>query len=347
MTKRRTAQEGFGLVELMIALTLGLLLSTSVMQVTLASQRSQQLLDAAARLQENGRFAMNFLAKDIRTAGYMGCPNLQRIPVNVIAETTPSDFNFTAAEVLKGFDNVVDDSDNLYEAVAGTDVLVLQRAALPSVRLTGNLDPNNANIHIDSNPAGLGANDFVFITDCVNADLFKAASVSANNSNGGSGINIVHSRGTNNNNHLSKIYGSDAEVMGFQSLAYFVRDSQRSTAGGSAIYSLYVKARNFGRGAAPVAIELIEGVENMQLSYGVDTGGDRSVDEYQIASAVTDWSKVLSVRIELLMQSLEDKVMASSGESAQSLQFNGAAVTPDGRLRQVYSSAVAIRNRLP
>jgi len=342
------SHSGFGLVELLIALGLGLLLTTAVMQVTLGSQRSQHLLDSAARLQESGRLAMNFLKKDIRTAGYMGCPNLQRIPLNVIAETPPADLSFTSANVLKGFDNVVDDSTNTYAAVPGTDVVVLQRAALPAARLTGNVNPNNANIQVDGNPAGLGRDDFVFITDCVNADLFKANTVSSNNGNGNSGITIVHSRGSNNSNNLSKIYGADAEVMGFQSLAYFIRDTTRTTAGGSAIHSLYVKARTFGSGAAPVATELIEGVENMQLTYGVDTDADRSIDAYKVAADVTDWSAVLSVRIELLMQSLEDNVVAASGSFGQNnLQFNGAAVPQDDRLRQVYHSVVAIRNRLP
>ena len=276
----------------------------------------------------------------------MGCPNLQRIPVNVITDEPPDDFDFTPAEVLKGFDNIA--GGNAYQAVAGSDVVVLQRAALPAARLTGNVNPNNANIQVDANPAGLGRNDFVFITDCVNADMFKAVSVSANNGNGNSSITIVHSRGANTTNNLSKIYGRDARVMGFQSLAYYVRDTGRSTAAGSPIYSLYTSAREFGGGAVPAAMELVEGVEDMQLTYGVDGDGDRSIDSYRTAADVDDWAAVMSVRIELLMQSLEDNVVASSGEFAQgNLQFNGSAVAPDGRLRQVYSSAVAIRNRLP
>lgn len=346
MIRSHTSHDGFGLVELMIALGLGLLLTTAVLQVTLASQRSQHLLEAAARLQESGRYAMNLLTKDIRTAGYMGCPNLRRTPVNVIADDPPDDFDFSPAGVFKGFDNIAD--DNPYRAVAGSDVVVLQRAALPSARLIDKVNPGNASIQIDANPAGLGRNDFVFITDCVNADVFKAASVSANNNNGNDSATIVYSRGVTNRYKLSKIYGLDTQIMGFQSLAYYVRDTRRVTARGAPIYSLYVSAREFGSGAAPAAMELVEGVEDMQLTYGVDTDDDRSIDSYRTAADVGDWTTVMSVRIELLMQSLEDNVAAANGDFAQdNLQFNGSGVTADGRLRQVYSSVVAIRNRLP
>lgn len=340
---RFPAQRGFGLVELMIALTLGLLLGTAVLQITLASQRSQRLLDAAARLQEGGRLAAGFLIRDLRTAGYMGCPNLQRVSVNIIATDPPDDFDFTPAKVLVGHDNVAASND--YNAVAGTDFVVIQRAAPSPAQLSGNLDPNNANIQIVSNPAGLGAGDFVFLTDCVDADLFEATSVSANPSGD---ITIAHGSNVNDNPKLSKIYGSDAELLGFQSIAYFVRDSGRDTPGGEDINSLYIKARNLGGGTAPIARELVEGVEDMQLTYGEDTDGDNSVDVYRTAANVGDWSAVLSVRIELLMQSLEDNIVGSSGVLAQSsLTYNGSTVAQDGRLRQVFSTAVAIRNRLP
>ncbi len=336
---------GFGLVELMIAMTLGLLLSAAVLQIALASKNSYRVVEASSRLQESGRFAMSHLARDLRSAGYMGCPSLQRSVVNVIAKDPPADIDFTPAGVLVGQDNVA--AGNGYSAVAGSDVIVIQRAAVPGARLTGNMTADNANIQIDGNPNGLVQRDYVFVTDCIDADLFRATSVSANQSD--SRVTLAHANNLNTTNRLSKAYGPDAEVFGFQSLAYFVRDTGRRTAGGKPIHALWVQARRLGSGgAAPVAYELVEGVENMQLSYGEDSDGDRSIDVYRSAADVSDWAAVLSVRIELLLHSLEDNVVGASGEFVQSnLSFNGAAVASDGRLRQVYSSAVAVRNRLP
>ncbi|MDF1692178.1 MAG: PilW family protein [Zhongshania sp.] len=340
----RQSQSGFGIVELMIAMTLGLSLSAAVIQVTLASQRSQRVLEALARLQESGRFAVSFLRKDIRMSGYMGCPNVQRIPVNVIAKNPPADLNFIAAGVLVGEDNV--DANNDYDALENTDMLFIQRAVTPAATLTGNMAADNANIQINSNPAGLEADDYVFITDCITADLFSATNVSNDNGNSGH-ITIAHANNNNITNKLSKVYGSDAEIMGFQSLVYFVRDSGRNTPAGNPIHSLWVQARNLG-GAAPVATELVEGVENMQISYGEDTNDDRNIDVYHTAATVGNWAAVLSVRIELLLHSTDDNIVGAAGEFVQNnLIFNGAPVPSDQRLRQVYSTAVAIRNRLP
>lgn len=334
---------GFSLVELMIAMTLGLLLSAVVLQVALAGKNSYRLLDASARLQEGGRLAFSFLARDLRSAGFMGCPSLHRIPVNVIAKNPPADIDFTPGGVLRGIDDAPAAND--YDAVAGTDIVRIQRASPFSARLTGNLAPVNARIQVDGNPMGLEAEDHVLISDCVSADLFEATSVSSNTDP----ITIAHASDGNTTNFLSKIYGPDARVYGFESIAYFVRDTGRTTAGGDPVHALYVLARGPGSGGvAPDAVELVEGVEDMQLTYGEDTDGDRSVDRYRSAAAVSDWASVLSVRIELLMHGLEDNVVGASGEFVQdNLAFNGAAVPVDGRLRQVYVTAVAVRNRLP
>lgn len=337
----QTHDRGFTLVELLVALALGLALSAAVMQATLASLQSRQLLDAAGRLQESGRFALAYLSKDLRTAGFMGCPNLAQVPLNVIAKDPPDDLDFTPGGVLKGYDNVA--SGNPFAAVVGSDVVTLQRADPRMAGLTGNLTPNNANIQIDNNDAGLGAGDFVLITDCTHADLFEATTVSQNQNAGNQRFTITHASNANDNNKLSKLYGSDAFLLGFQSVEYFVRDTGRTTAGGKPIHSLYVRARQFDSATPRVAQELVEGVENMQLSYGEDSNGDRAVDSYKTADNISDWSKVLSVRIELLLHSLEDNVV----RDGQNLTYNNSLVPQDGRLRKAYTTAVAVRNRLP
>jgi len=63
-------QKGLSLVELLIAMALGLLLTAGALQMMLASQNIYQTTDTLSRIQENGRFALNFLTKDIRMAGH-------------------------------------------------------------------------------------------------------------------------------------------------------------------------------------------------------------------------------------------------------------------------------------
>ena len=68
----RMRQAGLSLVELMIAMVIGLLLMLGVIQVFIASQAASRLSEGVARVQENGRFALDFLERDVRMAGHMG-----------------------------------------------------------------------------------------------------------------------------------------------------------------------------------------------------------------------------------------------------------------------------------
>jgi prepilin-type N-terminal cleavage/methylation domain-containing protein len=64
-------QQGLSLVELMVALVLGLLLMTGIIQVFLSSKQTYATNEAMARMQENGRFALEFMSRSARLAGYI------------------------------------------------------------------------------------------------------------------------------------------------------------------------------------------------------------------------------------------------------------------------------------
>jgi type IV pilus assembly protein PilW len=66
-------QQGLTLIEIMIALLIGAFLLGGVMEVFLKSRQTYRVQEALSRLQENGRFAMDFLTRDIRMTDYQGC----------------------------------------------------------------------------------------------------------------------------------------------------------------------------------------------------------------------------------------------------------------------------------
>ena len=70
LTITRRTQLGLSLIELMVAMALGLLLMTGVIQVFLSSRQTYAANEAMGRLQENGRFALEFVARSARLAGY-------------------------------------------------------------------------------------------------------------------------------------------------------------------------------------------------------------------------------------------------------------------------------------
>lgn len=69
--------QGFSLIEILVALAIGSLLVLGLVEVFAASRAAYQLSTGLARVQENGRFAMDFLQRDLRMAGHLGCVNDQ------------------------------------------------------------------------------------------------------------------------------------------------------------------------------------------------------------------------------------------------------------------------------
>jgi type IV pilus assembly protein PilW len=191
----------------MIAITLGLALSAAVIQVFVATRTSNRMQDSLSMIQENARFAMAFLGKEIRMAGYMGCSSVGNIEPNVIAKPA-SDVDFIP---VVGQDNVAAGHER--DAVPGTDVIRIKRGSDETIKITGNLSPNNANVQIENNSIDIKQNDYVLIADCSTADIFRVT-----NSPKGEGkgkTTLAHASSNNSNNRLSKIYSGDADTFLF------------------------------------------------------------------------------------------------------------------------------------
>lgn len=331
-------QRGLSLVEIMISLVISAILMIGVFQVFMASKSTYRMNDGLARIQENGRFAQEILSREIRMAGYMGCSNLEEISPNVLADPPPpEELDFSMENAISGEDNV---NNKLFGEKAvrdGTDVLMIQRAGDDEIRLTGNMGVENANVQIQQNVISIEAGDILLLSDCGTADIFRASGVSS----GGSKITIAHAKNTNISQFLSKAYGSDAQIMVPQITRFFIADNE---AGEPALYQKRVLG--LGGGQEQDAQELIAGVEDMQVLYGVDSNDDKSANRYINAADVADWRKVVSVRVAWLMRS--DLGSNPDGRTA-TYPVLDKSVTPesDRRLRRVFSLTATIRNRLP
>ena len=73
LTNTKHAQPGFSLIELLVAVTISLFVLAGVGVVMVSSRTSYETQNFNARLQENARFAVQFLSYDLRMAGYWGC----------------------------------------------------------------------------------------------------------------------------------------------------------------------------------------------------------------------------------------------------------------------------------
>ncbi|MCK4587273.1 MAG: PilW family protein [Gammaproteobacteria bacterium] len=332
-------QKGLTLIEIMISITISLILLGGVVQILASSKMTYRVQDAAARVQESGRFGIHFLTGELRMAGYMGCGSIVNNPINIVDmnnDGIPDEAaNFTG-NGLMGYEYSgtlsvpLTDTLNLTAAniIADTDVVTIKRGSSTGVRLQGQLTAINANIQLDPATADgmFDVGDILFISDCEFADVFTPTTVSG----GGGAITIAHSNAVNTENFLSTVYDDDAEVMRMVNTTFYL------ATGASGEPSLF--RSSLGNGGAMVAQELVEGVSDMQITYGEDTNvvveGKRSANVYVTANNVTDWTNVVNVRITLTIRSAEDNIATS--------------VTAEGdrRLRRSFTTSITIRNRV-
>ena len=99
---------GFSLLEMLLALALGSVVTVSVAELFAANHRTHALLTGQARLQESARHALEFMARSARAAGYMGCA---RQPVwNTLNGRVDNLFELDIATAVTAFDGTAADN---------------------------------------------------------------------------------------------------------------------------------------------------------------------------------------------------------------------------------------------
>ncbi|MDP2561852.1 PilW family protein [Psychrobium sp. 1_MG-2023] len=346
---------GFTLVEVMIALVISSTLIGGVFSLYLNTKQTQNYTQSSSRIQESGRFSLEYLSRDIRMIGYRGCISYDDPIVNVIAKDMPAGFMANQNELV-GFEidsgwasgSIYENSTAITSKIkTGTDAFAIGRMASLSNKLSGNLTSVNAQVHIEATPApNIKQNDLIFLSDCSDADIFR---VTNNPNASGSTINLAHGNGSNTSNNLSKLFQDDSSIAKYQSTFYFVGDTGRDNALGHNVYALY-QATNLFDSATPThqVEELIEGVENMQLLYGevLANGNTR----YLTADNVTDMNQVQSIQLGLLITS-QNQVRTTNDSKTYELPGESIGISTtvkhdkDKRLRHVFTTTVKIRNR--
>jgi len=334
-------QRGISLVELMIAMTLGLVITAAIVQVYLGSRRNQVLQENLTGRQETARFAAEAIERDARMAGFRGC--LRDVGTVRNSLNDAADFLYNFGDPVSGFEaNANGWTPALPPTLAtaaplpGTDVLTLRTAADPGgVFIVAGMPTGVADLVTRSDFAAppVAAGDIAVVADCGGAAVFQVTAFNA-----GTGA-IIHDIGGdvvpgNATRDLDRRFPAGAQVFTLRTTSYFVAPGEAGS--GPALWRR--------DGTAP-AVELAAGVENLQVLYGEDTDGDRTPDSYVTAAAVGDWRRVVALRVALLVAGVQDNVTEADPRGFTLLD---RVVGPfdDGRLRRVIGFTVALRNRL-
>jgi type IV pilus assembly protein PilW len=317
LNPRPAKQRGTTIVEVMVAATISLVLLSGVMQIFVSNKQTYRVNDAMSRLQENARFAMHQLTTDLRMAGFYGCGSTATSFVNTLNNTTGA-YNFGTP--LEALDNT---------GLNGSDEITVRGSAGSTVAITHAMPNTSADLKTaPGTPAPFADDDIVLISDCTASAAFQITGYTASNGN------TVHNTGVgtpgNATKDLGKQFGTDAEIMKVVTKRFFI------AAGASGAPALWRQ-----EGTAP-AIELVDGIENMQILYGERIAGST---KYVASGAVTSMANVTSLRIALLIRS-EDQARSQTDTTAYNLA--GASYTPtaDRRMRRVIETTITLRNRV-
>jgi type IV pilus assembly protein PilW len=351
------SQRGLTLVEIMVALVIGLILMAGVIELFVGSKQTYTLHESMSRVQENGRFAIDQLSRDLRMAGHMGCanvPNMTLEPsppatilgpgrVRVALVTTPGSNTWNMQRAINGshWDGggwVPALPAGAAAALPGSDVFTLRGAGGRRLMLTG----KNPGVPAGSGseplliPANSGYRQFdiVMVGECGRAAIFQITNDDASIAAG----QLAHDVGVgvpgNATANLGGDFDQNAEILSMSSRTYFIGTG---ASGEPALFQSINDA---------AAQELVEGVERMRVSYGV---GAKAPANYQTGDAVDaagSWASVVSIRISLLLRS-ENNVTDASQAYTYTWDGGVEVLPPDRRLRQVFTTTVGLRSWLP
>lgn len=343
-------QLGVSLIELMVALVIGLVLILGATQIFLSGRVTYAANSALSRVQESGRFASEFLAYDIRNSGYRGpCISSAQLRLNLSGQSEAFKYDVNIPVYGRKESSVLGSGNN---KLAGTQSLLIKYAGAGQKFYGSSSNSINSQLDIQQGVAGyqeavgsMAGGKGLVVSSSAGCDVFE-------NSQGQS--SIYFSQKGSGGNHWSDNYTGHFEVYPLVSQFYYVGENDARPP------SLYRK--DLSTFPAADSEELVEGVVELQFEYGIDKNDDRIVDEYvglDELNSDADWERVLSVRFYMIVVSPEKNVfdeniefhlpiLADSDRDDDFVKYsNGKVTVKDRRAAQVFTSTVGIRNRLP
>lgn len=337
------SQLGISFVEVLVAMVIGVIILAGVMQSMLTNQRNTAWSDDVAFVQENARYGLEILARDIRGAGYWGCAVNNSIADDPTDSSDGGVTNFGNAldvaidhawlrlEGIQGYegsvDTLPDEFTGLWQDSAdyignddfAPDVVIFRSG---DEELDLNVSRHRANSRTDfprDNPLRPGDIAITVSEDCKDVGLMQ---VTQGDNDGlfhedsgtvpGNCTEIIRSNESFNCDSPPSdklLLGPGSVVTRFDSIGYYIGTSV-SDASQPALYRAQFLSVDDSDEVTLQRDEIAVGVEDMQLLYGFDTDADGLANAYVRADAIDadagEWRQVVSVRVTLLLRGFGD-----------------------------------------
>jgi type IV pilus assembly protein PilW len=385
-------QSGLSLLELLVAMTLGVIVLGAAVSMQVTFRQGFDSTDNKLNMQTNARFAFNFISSSLFEMGSMGCltgkgylrtvatteekrkkyltnNNLYKAGANTATGTNTGNSAF----IISFADPSLDIADFRYQqeldgyddsgapvapvllvpaSNAGSDVLIVKGGYGPTYVFDNSslYASNHTQLTIDPlryPVIDLKTNEYAVLSQCDGAEVFQMTSVNTT-----TGV-IKHETGGPAPNNEKSVFathpdktlgsltfkqGQIAELRRVASVAYYVSND---AAGDPVLF----------RSVDGVANPLVEGVEQMQVLYGMDLDGDKVPDTFRnanaarAASANNNLAEAVSLRLSFVMRS-KDAVYDAAFVQTHSMPGETDFKPNDTFARQVFTTTVTLRNRL-
>ena len=302
-----SATRGFTLIELMVAMLLGLIVIAGVGSVFLSNQRVYRTNKALSDVQDSARVAFEMMARDIRTSGLSGCDNSGRV-ANVL-KNGPN-----AGGTLVWWANF--GSPLVGYTTAQTD-LAVQAAAATRVANTESLtllgvEGSGVSVKTDTEPSGtftinestsdLKSGDVIIVCDPDHAAVTQLSSVagsSLSHATSGTPGNCTTdlSYPTICSSSSSYVYSPNAQISKVTAVDWYVG---QNADGGNSLYRIALT--NTGGALTAPASEMVRNVSSLNFFYH-QLGGTNFVT----ADLVSNWAQVDAVQATLSMNSVDTR----------------------------------------
>lgn len=261
----KSREQGYSLIELMIAISLSLFLSLGIINIFIYSKNIYQLTQNLNIIPPKVRLAFQLLSHDIRMAGFIGCVRLN----DVMTLNNHLSANTSLVVWHKGYTTAKLSLSKLAQYQKDSDAILIQF-----------LDPNTFPVNeaksrhiVLTNKMVFRPKDTLLISDCQHAELINW-----------------------NNIHLTYSYQKGSEIGFFNKIIYYIADTRRMNEMGQPIYALY--RRNLNQSFYKPT-ELIEGIKRMSIKLGMKNNDGTLY--YKNANEVKHWANARSVEIRLLL----------------------------------------------
>ena len=301
--RKPKSANGFSIVELMIVITLGLMITAVIGSIFISGNKNYNQDDRYARMQENGRFAMNLVAQDLSMAGFWG----------YLTENTSS------------------------VAILGADNCGIVLNITSPVGLVNSPTATAAN----TAHSCISASTFVANTDVLTVKRVKGSPVTSLSTS--KAYLIVDGTAGNLSSGIST-YDSTKNYWLYQPHIYYI--ANKTISSGTTVPTLYRKYLVATSGSFDYE-ELIEGIENIQVQFGIDSDAtaDGVPNYFTSSPSSTELAKAYVARISILARTLTpDPDTSYQNTSTYDLGEGAIPQFNDRYQRVVFTSTVALRN---